>query len=72
MAMRNVVSRDKVDDLDEFIENGLETARQAVAAIRSGILDHDPALCPNHFDHPAVRNTAEATDEEEFVNRSFV
>lgn len=72
MRMRGVADRDKVDDLNEFIANGLESAAVAVAGIRSGILDHDPALCPDHFEHPAVRDTGDFDDEEEFVNRSFV
>lgn len=72
MTMRGAAPRDKVDDLSEFIAKGLETASAAVAAIKSGVLDHDPALCPDHFEHPAVRNTGQADEEEEFVNRSFV
>jgi ATP-dependent helicase/DNAse subunit B len=72
MAMRGVSSRDKVDSLAEFIESGLETAADAVRAIKAGRLDHDPALCPDHFEHPAVRSVGEADAEEEFLNRSFV
>ncbi len=29
----------------------------------NGLLDHDPATCPNHFDHPAVPDRVDEGDD---------
>ncbi len=54
MLDRGASEKDKLDDLDQFIADGIAMANRAAAGLMSGELDHDPALCPDHFDHPAV------------------
>jgi ATP-dependent helicase/DNAse subunit B len=40
--------------MDGFIAEGLLRADQSVRRILDGVLEHDPATCPDHLDHPAV------------------
>ena len=54
MLDRGVSSEDEVGNLEEFIKAGLEMADESAGKLMLGILEHDPATCPNHFDHPAV------------------
>jgi RecB family exonuclease len=49
--------------MDGFIEEGLSRANQSVQKILQGILEHDPATCPDHLDHPAVPDRHEEDDE---------
>jgi RecB family exonuclease len=51
--------------IDRFIAEGLERAGECVENMRAGLLDHDPATCPNHFDHPAVPNRPGPEDPDE-------
>ena len=54
MVDRGVMKKEKIEDFDEFIREGVDVADAAVVALMKGLLDHDPATCPDHFDHPAV------------------
>lgn len=54
MLDRGVIAKDQAEDLDKFIEEGVELANLAAADLIAGILEHDPVTCPDHFDHPAV------------------
>ncbi|MGA7395916.1 MAG: PD-(D/E)XK nuclease family protein [Solirubrobacterales bacterium] len=64
MVDRGVSSVDKVKDFAEFIEQGIEAADEAAIRLMKGILQHDSATCPNHFDHPAVpgRSSGDAAE----------
>lgn len=64
MLERGISKEDKVENLDEFIAEGLSMADAAVADLMKGILDHDPATCPDHFDHPAVPDRPVPESEE--------
>ncbi|MDQ2622412.1 MAG: PD-(D/E)XK nuclease family protein, partial [Actinomycetota bacterium] len=63
MQDRGVSKSDKLEDLDGFIREGLEMATEAVTALMTGILEHDPSTCPDHFDHPAVPDRPPAEEE---------
>ncbi|MBK5109785.1 MAG: PD-(D/E)XK nuclease family protein [Thermoleophilia bacterium] len=54
MLDRGVMEKEKTEDFDLFIQEGIEMADQAVVGLMKGLLDHEPATCPDHFDHPAV------------------
>ena len=51
--------------IDRFIDEGLERAGRSVEAMLAGLLEHDPATCPNHFDHPAVPDRPAPEDPDE-------
>ena len=73
MLGRGVSEKDVLPDtdgasgIDAFIDEGLARADESVRGIVAGLLDHDPATCPEHFDHPAVpdRPTEQDPDEDE-------
>lgn len=54
MTGRGMKKVDGVDDLEGFVTDGVRMADQAATGLLCGVLDHDPATCPHHFDHPAV------------------
>jgi hypothetical protein len=58
---------DAAGGIEGFIERGLERAGESVEGMLAGLLDHDPATCPDHFDHPAVpdRPAPEDPDDSE-------
>ena len=58
---------DAAGGIEGFIERGLERAGESVERMLAGLLDHDPATCPDHFDHPAVpdRPAPEDPDDSE-------
>lgn len=55
---------EKASGIDVFIAEGLERADGAVAAMISGLLEHDPETCLNHLDHPAVPDRPAAGDPD--------
>ncbi len=64
MKDRGVSKEDKLEDLDEFISQGLSMADEAVIGLMKGILEHDPSTCPDHFDHPAVPDRPGSAEDE--------
>jgi len=64
MLERGVSKEDGVDEIQNFIQEGVEDATEAVTRMIKGILTHDPETCPNHFDHPAVPDRV--WEEEDF------
>lgn len=50
--------------IDDFIERGLERADESVAKMLAGLLEHDPATCPDHLEHPAVPDRAPEEDPD--------
>lgn len=64
MRDRGVSKEDRLEDLDGFVAEGKEMADAAVIGIMRGLLDHDPATCPDHFDHSAVPDRPGPADEE--------
>lgn len=63
MMKRGASKCDSVENLDEFIDQGVNLADRAVAAILSGVVEHDSANCPDHFSHAAVPDSGEQGDE---------
>jgi hypothetical protein len=55
----------KTAAIDRFIDDGLERAGVSVERMLAGLLDHDPATCPAHFDHPAVPDQPPPEDPDE-------
>jgi RecB family exonuclease len=51
--------------IDGFIDEGLERAGRSVEAMLAGLLEHDPATCPDHFDHPAVPDRPAPEDPDD-------
>jgi len=51
--------------IETFIEEGLTRADESVRKMLAGLLEHDPATCPNHLDHPAVPDRADEEDPDE-------
>lgn len=49
-----LVETDGSEDFDRELEIAIELAERSVGEILEGILEHDPASCPDHYDHPAV------------------
>ncbi len=49
-----LVSTDGTDTFKKDIEAAVALANQAVNDIRHGVLEHDPATCPNHSTHNSV------------------
>ena len=56
---------DRGSGFDAFIEEGLERADQSVAKMLEGLLEHDPATCPDHLEHPAVPDRAAEEDPDQ-------
>jgi RecB family exonuclease len=56
--------------IDRFIEDGLERAGASVERMLLGLLDHDPATCPDHFDHPAVPDRPGPEDPDDLKGSS--
>lgn len=54
VAYLNPFGTDVCDDLGRSISEAVEMADEAVARIRGGLIDHDPADCPVHCKHPAT------------------
>jgi RecB family exonuclease len=61
---READGEETASGIDHFIEEGLRRANESVQQMLLGILDHDPATCPNHFDHPAVPDRPDEDDEQ--------
>jgi ATP-dependent helicase/DNAse subunit B len=65
MLARGASDKDVVPDIegasgiDSFIQEGLSRADESVRRMLTGLLDHDPASCPDHFVHPAVPDRTE-------------
>ncbi len=56
---------DGLSGIESFIEEGLDRADESVGQMLQGLLEHDPATCPDHLDHPAVPDRPEEDDPAE-------
>ena len=63
LSSRGIVSGDRVESIEAFIEQGVEFANRAAEGISEGCLEHEPGSCPDHLDSPIVRERAIGTSE---------
>lgn len=58
-----VFENDLTEEMDIRMSEALAIADEAATGLMNGLLDHDPATCPNHFDHPAVPDRVDEGDD---------
>ena len=63
LSSRGIVSGDRVESIEAFIEQGVEFANRAAEGISEGCLEHEPGSCPDDLESPIVRERGIGTSE---------
>ena len=59
-------ANDGSDDFGTLLADAVGLANRSVGELLAGLLTHDPATCPDHFEHPAVPDRG-VIDEDDAV-----